>query len=135
MPIIICLLIEKGLSVVSFNDKFSNDCRLFLPFLKEIVAETAGRFAHVFNLVVLVMIPIVVIHFRGSSFGLSEKENFSYCFDCPKILFSFFFSWFDVSLLSLLNSLHEVVELRSREPLVSLKSKAAENFNLRKTSR
>ncbi|CRL01570.1 CLUMA_CG014426, isoform A [Clunio marinus] len=51
VPIVICLIIEKGLSV-------------------EIIAETSGRMAHVFNLVVLLMIPIVVIYLRGTSFAL-----------------------------------------------------------------
>jgi hypothetical protein len=40
--------------------------------LQEIVAETAGRFAHVTNLVVLVMIPIIMIHLKGESFSLSK---------------------------------------------------------------
>lgn len=46
-------MIEKGLSV-------------------EIVAEMAGRFAHVFNLIVLLLIPIIVIHVRGDLFSLSK---------------------------------------------------------------
>lgn len=53
MPILICLLVEKGLAV-------------------EIITEGFGMFIHVINIVVLVLIPMVIIHVRGQIFSLSE---------------------------------------------------------------
>ncbi|CAO1309476.1 unnamed protein product [Diamesa serratosioi] len=76
VPIVICLLIEKGLSV-------------------EIIAENAGRFAHVSNLVVLVLIPIVAIHVRGSSFSLIG--SMSVCF-VYSILFMKLWSYVQVNM-------------------------------------
>lgn len=55
VPIFICLLIERGLSV-------------------EIIKEYAGMCAHVVNLVVLVLIPMVIIHINGEAFSLSEFD-------------------------------------------------------------
>ncbi|XP_021917601.1 diacylglycerol O-acyltransferase 1 [Zootermopsis nevadensis] len=51
VPVVLCLLIEKGLSV-------------------EIISYTPGMMAHVVNLLVLVMIPMVVIHVKSSGFSL-----------------------------------------------------------------
>lgn len=53
VPILICILVEKGLSV-------------------EILSETVGMCVHIINIIVLVLIPMVVIHVRGNSFSLSK---------------------------------------------------------------
>lgn len=49
-----CLGLEKGLS-------------------QEIIRESPGMLAHVANILVLVLIPMVIIHVNGNSFGLSEQ--------------------------------------------------------------
>nr|CAD7457361.1 unnamed protein product [Timema tahoe] len=51
VPVLLCLLIEKGLSV-------------------EIIAHGPGMFAHVVNLVVMVLIPMVIIHIKNTEFSL-----------------------------------------------------------------
>lgn len=56
VPVLICLLVEKGLSV-------------------EIITEGVGMFVHVVNIMVLILIPVVIIHVRGNAFSLS-KLNF-----------------------------------------------------------
>lgn len=53
VPIILCLLIERGLSL-------------------NIIREGAGMFAHIVNIIVLVLIPMVIIHVNGNAFSLSE---------------------------------------------------------------
>lgn len=53
VPILICLLIERGLSL-------------------NIIRESAGMFVHTVNIIVLVLIPMVIIHVNGNSFSLSE---------------------------------------------------------------
>lgn len=53
MPILICLLVEKGLAV-------------------EIITEALGMFIHVTNIIVLILIPMVIIHVRGHVFSLSK---------------------------------------------------------------
>lgn len=51
------MLIEKGLAL-------------------DIIREGAGMFAHVLNIMVLVLIPMVIIHVNGNAFSLSElNEN------------------------------------------------------------
>lgn len=52
------MLIEKGLA-------------------SDIIREGAGMFAHVLNIIVLVLIPMVIIHVNGNAFSLSElKEKY-----------------------------------------------------------
>lgn len=53
VPVLICLLVEKGLAV-------------------EIITESLGMFIHVTNIIVLILIPMVIIHVRGHVFSLSE---------------------------------------------------------------
>lgn len=53
VPILICLLVEKGLSV-------------------EIVKESVGMTVHIVNIIILILIPMVVIHVRGHAFSLSK---------------------------------------------------------------
>lgn len=53
VPILICLLIERGLSM-------------------DIIKEGPGMFAHVLNIIVLVLIPMVIIHVNGDGFSLSK---------------------------------------------------------------
>lgn len=53
VPVLICLLIERGLSL-------------------DIIKESAGMFAHVVNIMVLVLIPMVIIHVNGNAFSLSK---------------------------------------------------------------
>lgn len=135
VPIVICLVIEKGLSVVS--SKFVNKrfFKLQVNFLfQEIIAENAGRFAHVFNLIVLVMIPIVVIHLRGSMFSLSELFLGKATDNFLKFNNYFLYSRIYVCVLPLLNTLYETLVLRSSQPLVSMLSKTAKKFNFWKAS-
>lgn len=40
--------------------------------LQDAISESFGMFAHVVNIVVLVLIPMVVIHIKGHAFSLSE---------------------------------------------------------------
>ncbi|XP_043506500.1 diacylglycerol O-acyltransferase 1 isoform X3 [Frieseomelitta varia] len=58
VPVGLCLLIEKGLSV-------------------DIIAHEAGMVFHVVNLIVMVLVPMVVIHVKDSGFSLfsSAKQN------------------------------------------------------------
>lgn len=56
VPVTICLLIEKGLAA-------------------SVVRETAGMAAHVMNIIVLVLIPMVIIHVHGDAFTLSKCTN------------------------------------------------------------
>lgn len=51
VPVLICLLIERGLSL-------------------NIIQEGAGMFAHIVNIIVLVLIPMVIIHVNGNDFSL-----------------------------------------------------------------
>lgn len=53
VPVTICLLIERGLA-------------------EEVVKETAGMCAHVVNIIVLVLLPMVIIHINGDAFNLSK---------------------------------------------------------------
>lgn len=48
-----CLAIEHGLSL-------------------NIIREGAGMFAHIVNIIVLVLIPMVIIHVNGNDFSLSK---------------------------------------------------------------
>lgn len=50
------MLIEKGLAL-------------------DIIREGAGMFAHVLNIIALVLIPMVIIHVNGNEFSLSEFLN------------------------------------------------------------
>lgn len=59
MPVLICLLVEKGLAV-------------------EIIQESLGMFIHVTNIIVLILIPMVIIHVRGQVFSLSEDSSYSF---------------------------------------------------------
>lgn len=56
VPVCICMLIEKGLAL-------------------DIIREGAGMFAHVLNIIVLVLIPMVIIHVNGNAFSLSELNE------------------------------------------------------------
>lgn len=56
VPIVICLLIERGLS-------------------QQIIREGAGMFAHIINIMVLVLIPMVIIHVKGNDFSLSKSKK------------------------------------------------------------
>lgn len=69
VPIVLCLVIEKGLSV-------------------DIIAESTGKVAHVVNLIGVVLIPIVVINLRGNFFSLmgSTAICFLYCIVFTKLL-------------------------------------------------
>lgn len=62
VPVLICLLVEKGLAV-------------------EIITESLGMFIHVTNIIVLILIPMVIIHVRGHVFSLSKwcKLTFKNC--------------------------------------------------------
>lgn len=60
VPILICLLIERGLSL-------------------NIIREGAGMFVHIINVIVLVLIPMVIIHVNGDSFSLSKYKKDVYC--------------------------------------------------------
>lgn len=75
VPIIICLLIERGLSVVSRSTEVSikqeEKNQFFIP-LQNIIHEGAGMLAHVINIIVLVLIPMVIIHVNGASFSLCK---------------------------------------------------------------
>ncbi|XP_063234799.1 diacylglycerol O-acyltransferase 1 isoform X2 [Bacillus rossius redtenbacheri] len=51
VPVVLCLLIEKGMAV-------------------EIIAHAPGMFAHIVNLLVMVLIPMVVIHLKNTAFSL-----------------------------------------------------------------
>lgn len=51
VPVMLCLLIEKGLAV-------------------DIIVESAGMAAHIINIIVLIIIPMVVIHVKGNAFSL-----------------------------------------------------------------
>ena len=62
VPVTICLLIERGLA-------------------EEVVKESAGMCAHVVNIIVLVLLPMVIIHVNGDAFNLSK---FVYIFQCHK---------------------------------------------------
>lgn len=50
------MLIEKGLAL-------------------DIIREGGGMFAHVLNIMVLVLIPMVIIHVNGNAFSLSELNE------------------------------------------------------------
>lgn len=56
VPVLFCLLVEKGLA-------------------QEMIIESAGMIAHVVNIIVLVLIPMVLIHYKGHQFSLC-KYNF-----------------------------------------------------------
>lgn len=60
VPIIICLLIERGLSL-------------------NIIREGAGMFVHIVNIIVLVLIPMVIIHVNDAfSMGKYEILHFNH---------------------------------------------------------
>ncbi|KAL7039687.1 hypothetical protein ACKWTF_000066 [Chironomus riparius] len=69
VPIVLCLIIEKGLSV-------------------DIIPESTGKIAHALNLVAVILIPIVAINLKGSSFSLmgSSSVCFLYCIVFTKLL-------------------------------------------------
>lgn len=66
-----------------------------LIYFKEIIPETTGKIAHVTNIIVVCLIPIVCIHLRGASFSLmgSSFVCFLYC-----ILFVKLWSYVQVNL-------------------------------------
>lgn len=51
VPVTICLLIEKGLS-------------------KNVISSAPGLFAHVANLIIMILIPMIAIHVKSSGFSL-----------------------------------------------------------------
>lgn len=118
VPILLCLMVEKGLSI-------------------EIISDAAGKAAHTFNLTSMILIPIVVIHLRGASFSMSELCNLiiNYTF-CAIELFSliFHFSRLNVNLHALLDLVHETVELCARQLVVSRQLAITKGFNFWQTS-
>jgi hypothetical protein len=118
VPVTICLLLEKGLAA-------------------DIIVESAGMSAHIVNIVVLVLIPMVVIHIQGHAFSLSKcitnkktNRNLQHsCFiacvvhldlDTPdhhQVLFVH--SWRYVGVFCVFHTFHENMELCAREPVVS----------------
>ncbi|CAH1982804.1 unnamed protein product [Acanthoscelides obtectus] len=52
VPVVLCLLIEKGLAV-------------------EIISTVPGMFVHIINLLVVILLPMIVIHFK-EGFNLSK---------------------------------------------------------------
>lgn len=98
VPIIICLLLEKGLSV-------------------DIINENSGMFAHVVNLIVLVLIPMVVIHVKGNSFSLIGATLVCTTYS---ILFLKIWSYVQVNMWCRENIRKELAKARKRRPSISI---------------
>lgn len=82
------------------------------------IPETAGRLGHVCNIIVVCLIPIVVIHFRGASFSLmgSSFVCFLYC-----ILFVKLWSYVQVNLWC---------RTYQKQQKVSISGKRRESFSI-----
>ncbi|XP_055376424.1 diacylglycerol O-acyltransferase 1 [Condylostylus longicornis] len=98
VPITICLLLEKGLSL-------------------EIIGESAGMFAQVVNIIVLVLIPMVVIHVREYSFSLVGATTVCFLYS---ILFMKMWSYVQVNMWSRQALRDERCSTKKRRPSVSI---------------
>lgn len=95
VPVGLCLLIEKGLSV-------------------DIIAHGTGMVFHVINLVVMVLMPMVVIHVKDSGFSLvgAMYVCMLYC-----ILFLKLWSYVQVNMWCRLSSRKKITQGRMRRQL------------------
>ena len=61
---------------------------MILIYLQDIIPEPTGKIAHGLNLVAVILIPIVVINLKGSSFSLMGSSSicFLYCIVFTKLL-------------------------------------------------
>ncbi|XP_029174994.1 diacylglycerol O-acyltransferase 1 isoform X2 [Nylanderia fulva] len=95
LPVVLCLLIEKGLSV-------------------DIIAHGPGMVFHVINLVVMVLIPMVVIHVKDSGFSLVGAM---YVCMLYAILFLKLWSYIQVNMWCRLSSRKKTTQGRMRRQL------------------
>lgn len=98
VPILICLLIEKGLA-------------------SEIILENSGMFAHVVNLIVLVLIPMVVIHVKGNIFSLIGATTICFWYS---IIFLKLWSYVQVNMWCRQSYKNTKSHKRSRRPSISI---------------
>lgn len=93
--------------------------------LQDIIVETVGMYAHVVNIMVLILIPMVIIHINGHAFSLSKcfhLGSFILIVRCCRVILISIFSSNSgryVRLFPLFDSFYETVELRSGEHVVS----------------
>ncbi|KAI4464454.1 sterol o-acyltransferase [Holotrichia oblita] len=78
VPLLICLIIEKGLASVTLQGFKQNNCSV-VSFWQEILATGLGIIAHVSNLLVLLLIPIVSIYSR-EGFSLIGASSVSFVY-------------------------------------------------------
>lgn len=102
------MLIEKGLAL-------------------DIIREGAGMFAHVLNIMVLVLIPMVIIHVNGNAFSLSELSERRTTITGNELTklyylfifhFMFIFSRCNDRLLPLFGPIYEALELYTSKYVV-----------------
>lgn len=98
VPVAICLLIERGLAL-------------------EIIREGAGVFVHIVNILVLVLIPMVIIHVKGSAFSLIGAMTV--CFHYS-ILFMKLWSYVQVNMWCRQSNKENSSKTRSRSQSISV---------------
>lgn len=96
VPVVICLILEKGLAA-------------------DAISESFGMFAHVVNIVVLVLIPMVVIHIKGHAFSLMGASAVCFLYS---VLFMKVWSYVQVNMWCR-HSLRES-RSKSRRPSISI---------------
>ncbi|XP_037038924.1 diacylglycerol O-acyltransferase 1 isoform X2 [Bradysia coprophila] len=108
VPVVICLLVEKGLSV-------------------DIVVETVGMYAHVVNIMVLILIPMVIIHINGHAFSLMGAMFVCFLYS---ILFMKLWSYVQVNMWCRnVQKEHGTHKTRSRSQSISIAELQSEERN------
>lgn len=85
--------------------------------LQEIVVENAGMFAHVINILVLVLIPMVVIHVKGHVFSLVGASTVCFLYS---VLFMKLWSYVQVNMWCRQNQKDLAPKSRSRSQSISV---------------
>lgn len=75
-------------------------------------------YAHVVNIMVLILIPMVIIHINGHAFSLSKSTYIRIVVADDSYLETLLISGRNVCLFSVFDTFHEIMELRSSEHVV-----------------